>query len=254
MIRRLFALLGTTLAAAPSAAADLPPRCGYEVLQSFPHDRQAFTEGLFYLRDRLFESTGEVGRSTIREVRLEDGHVLRSVKTAPELFGEGIVNWKNELVSVTWKTQKGFRWDLRTFRKKSEFTYAGEGWGLTQDGARIIMSDGTPYLRFFNPSTMKETGKITVMLAGKPIRLLNELEWVKGEIYANVWHTNYILRIDPRTGAVRSVIDLAGLREQAEGNGPEDVANGIAYDAAKDRLFVTGKDWSKLFQIKVIGC
>ena len=228
--------------------------CGYEVQKTFPHDSAAFTQGLVYEDGQLLESTGQVGASTIRRVRISDGRVLQSVSVPEPLFGEGLTKWKNELVSLTWKGGKGFRWDAKSLRKTGEFSYAGEGWGLTHNGKQLILSDGTPELRFLNPVTMKVENTVTVTARGEPVSNLNELEWVNGEIYANVWMTDQIVTINPNTGAVRSVIDLAGLRQQIEARGPDAVLNGIAHDPATDRLFVTGKYWSKLFQVKLSGC
>src|SRR5271165_2819731 len=177
------------------------PIYGYDVVHIYPHDPTAFTEGLFYLNGFLYESTGLEGHSTIRKVRLETGEVLQKLDVPAQYFGEGIVNWKSHLVSLTWKSQVGFVYDLATFRKQREFPYEGEGWALTQDGRQLIMSDGTSELRFINPQTLKETRRLTVTLDGKPVRNVNELEWVKGEIYANVWQTDWIVRIDPHTGS-----------------------------------------------------
>src|SRR5262249_24071073 len=158
---------------------------------------------------------------------------------------------KRHLISLTWKTQVGFVYDLGTLKLRRKFAYSGEGWALTQDGKRLIMSDGTPDLRFLDPDTLKETGRITVTYDGKPLPYVNELEWVKGRIYANVWHTNMMILIDPASGAITGEVDLAGLLSPADSlPGPESVLNGIAYDAARDRLFVTGKNWPKLFEIR----
>lgn len=223
---------------------------GYRVVASYPHDSEAFTEGLFYLDGALYESTGLEGRSDIRKVRLEDGKVLRRVELPPHYFGEGIVPWKNQILSLTWQDGVGFRWRKEDFRKLGSFRYEGEGWGMTQDGAHIYMSDGTPQLRVIDPETFREIRRITVTYDGKPISYLNELEYVKGELLANVWLTSRIARIDPATGKVKGWIDLTTL-VQAQGLGDTDaVLNGIAYDAEKDRLFVTGKNWPKLYEIQ----
>ncbi|AHE52534.1 glutaminyl-peptide cyclotransferase [Sphingomonas sanxanigenens] len=256
MIGILLALLAGALAQ-PAEAAQPPAQpkvCGYTVERSFPHDADAFTQGLIYRDGNLIESTGLVGQSTIRRVRIADGQVLQRIDIPAGLFGEGITDWKNELVSITWQNGKGFRWDATSLRRKGEFAYPGEGWGITQDGRQLILSDGTPALRFLDPATMRETRRISVTVQGRPVRNLNELEYVDGAILANVWHSDYVLRIDPATGAVQAVIDLSGLREQAGAGGPEAVLNGIAYDKAGKRLFVTGKNWPKLFQIKLTGC
>lgn len=239
-----------TSACAPAAAAELP-RCGYRVLQTYPHDSQAFTQGLFYRDGFLFESTGLEGRSTIRKVRLADGETVRQVALPPTLFGEGIVDWGDEIINVTWRGEQGFRWKINGFARTGTFRYAGEGWGLTRDARSVILSDGTPRLRFLDPLTMRERRSVTVTADGKPVAQLNELEWVKGEILANIWQTDLIARIDPATGKVKAWIDLAALRALAgvRVGGTDDVLNGIAYDARTGRLFVTGKNWPKLFQI-----
>jgi glutaminyl-peptide cyclotransferase len=229
-----------------------PPIDGYRVVREYPHDPTAFTEGLFYLDGKLYESTGLNRMSTIREVRLEDGKVLRSVSLEPQYFGEGIVNWGKEIVSLTWQNGIGFRWNRADFRRTGEFRYMGEGWALTQDGKRIYMSDGTSELRVLDPATMAERRRIKVTYKGQPVERLNELEWVKGEIFANIWMGRRIARIDPAGGRVRGGIDLA-MRVAENGNGdPDAVLNGIAYDSKGDRLFVTGKNWAKLFEIRIV--
>ena len=223
-----------------------------EVVHTYPHDVGAFTEGLFYLNGYLYESTGLEEHSSIRKVRLETGEVVKKLDIAPQYFGEGIVNWKDHIIGLTWKTELGFVFDLASFKLERKFTYQGEGWGLTQDGKQIIMSDGTSQLRFLDPDTLKETHRVEVKLRGRPVSNVNELEWVKGEIYANVWQTNWVLRIDPADGRVVGVIDLKGLLKQSDiVAGKTDVLNGIAYDSKNDRLFVTGKDWPKLFEIRL---
>jgi glutaminyl-peptide cyclotransferase len=240
-------LLRTTL-----AAAEETPIYDYEVVHIYPHDPHAFTEGLFYLNGFLYESTGLKGQSSIRKVRLETGKVVQQIEVAPEYFGEGIVNWQRHLISLTWKTQVGFVYDLPTLKVQRRFQYPGEGWALTQDGKRLIMSDGSAQLRFLDPLTLAQTGRLSVTFRGQPLEALNELEWVKGEIYANVWQTNMIVRIDPTSGAVVGVVDLTGLLWPSDViSGQTDVLNGIAYDAAHDRLFVTGKNWPKLFEIRL---
>jgi glutamine cyclotransferase len=237
--------------AAPAQAA--VPTYGYEIVNTYPHDPQAFTEGLFYLNGFLYESTGLEHQSSIRKEKLETGEVVQKIDVPPQYFGEGIVNWKQRLVSLTWKTQVGFVYNLATFKLERKFSYPGEGWALTQDGKRLIMSDGTPELRFLNPDTLQETGRITVTYDGNPVRNVNELEWVKGRIYANVWQTNMMIFIDPKSGEITGVVNLAGLLSASDPlTGPDSVLNGIAYDAAHDRLFVTGKNWPKLFEIRVL--
>jgi glutamine cyclotransferase len=237
--------------ALPAQAA--VPVFGYEIVKTYPHDPHAFTEGLFYLNGFLYESTGLEGQSSIRKVQLETGEVVQKIDVPPQYFGEGIVNWKRRLISLTWKTQVGFVYDLATLTQERKFSYEGEGWALTQDGKRLIMSDGTAELRFLNPDTLQETGRIKVTYEGQPLRNVNELEWVKGRIYANVWETDMMILVDPASGAVTGIVNLAGLLSASERlAGPDSVLNGIAYDAAHDRLFVTGKNWPKLFEIRVL--
>jgi len=204
-----------------------------------------------YLNGVLYEGTGLEGHSSIRKVKLETGEVLQKRDIPEEYFGEGIIIWKDRLMELTWKGERGFIYDLTTFAPRGQFEYPGEGWGLTLDGKRIIMSDGTPQLRFWDPETLKETGRITVTDEGRPVSQLNELETVKGEVYANVYQTDRIARIDPSTGKVVGWIDLTGILPPADRTSETDVLNGIAYDAAGDRLFVTGKLWPKLFEIRL---
>jgi glutaminyl-peptide cyclotransferase len=228
------------------------PRYGYEIVHTYPHDATAFTEGLFYLNGFLYESTGLEEHSSIRKVRLETGEVLQKLAIPAQYFGEGIVNWHGHLISLTWKSHLGFVYDLDSFKLQRQFHYPGEGWALTRDDSEIIMSDGTPELRFLDPKTLKETHRIRVTIEGTPISNVNELEWVKGEIYANVWQTDWVLRIDPGSGQVIGIIDLAGLLKRKEiVRGQTDVLNGIAYDAKGDRLFVTGKNWPRVFEIRL---
>lgn len=254
MINALFATLLAFAQPAPApapAAPAAPPVYDIRVVRTYPHDRRAYTQGLVYLDGMLYESTGQIGSSTIRRVRLQDGRVLQSVPIPPGQFGEGIVNWRDEIVSITWTGGVGYRWDRRTLRQLGEWRYPGEGWGLTQNGAEIIMSDGTPELRFLDPATLAERRRVTVTVDGRPIDRLNELEWVNGEVFANIWHTSFIVRIDPASGRATGVIDLRPLVE--ENRGDEDaVLNGIAYDAARDRLFVTGKNWARLYEIDLM--
>jgi glutaminyl-peptide cyclotransferase len=230
-------------------------RYGYEVVHAYPHDPTAFTEGLFYDNGFLYESTGLEMHSSVRKVNLETGEVLQE-HTLPEVyFGEGIVKWKDKLYQLTYKTELGFIYDFNTLEKTGEFHYRGEGWAFTTDGTNIYMDDGTSHIRVWNPETLQETGRIDVTDAGYPVERVNELEWVKGEIYANVWQTDRIARIDPKSGKVVGWIDLTGLLSSAEtAQQPHavDVLNGIAYDAVHDRLFVTGKLWPKLFEIKLV--
>lgn len=250
-------LLAAALVSVPAGAA--VPVYGYRVVHAYPHDPSAFTEGLFYREGVLYESTGpthgETGAagSSIRRVRLETGEVLQRREIGPDYFGEGVVAAKGRLIELTWRSHVGFIYDLRTFRPEGRFSYSGEGWGLTTDGARIVMSDGTPFLRWLDPTSLKEIGRVEVTDEGRPVDNLNELEWVRGEIYANVWQTDRIARIDPKTGHVVGWIDLTGLLSPLARRFAEpDVLNGIAYDARHDRLFVTGKQWPLLFEIELV--
>lgn len=244
-------LLALLLGGCSPSLAQETPVYGYRIVRAYPHDPAAFTQGLFWRHGRLYESTGLHGRSTIREVRLEDGKVLRSVSLPPHHFGEGIVDRGDEIVSLTWQDQIGFRWRLSDFAQLGSFRYAGEGWGLTRDRTAIYMSDGTAQLRVLDPATLRERRRIEVTDRGRPVTSLNELEYVKGEILANVWMTSRIARIDPATGRVKGWIELDGLvRDTAAGE--DGVLNGIAYDAAGDRLFVTGKNWSRLYEIDLV--
>ncbi len=242
-------------ACGPATQAGSTPEYTYQIVHTYPHDRAAFTQGLFYLDGFLYESTGLEEQSSVRKVKFETGEVLQKHEIPGQYFGEGIVNWKDRLLELTWKAQTGFVYDLASFTPRSEFHYPGEGWGLTQDGKRIIMSDGSAQLRFWDPETLRETGRITVTDQGEPVAKLNELEWIKGEIFANVWETERIARIDPKSGKVVAWIDLTGLltpSDLMEGPLQTDVLNGIAYNAADDRLFVTGKRWPKLFEIRLV--
>lgn len=227
------------------------PVHGYRVVNIYPHDPEAFTQGLIFQDDALYEGTGLEGRSSIRKVRLETGEVLRIRRLDPELFGEGITAWDDTLVELTWQSGVAFVYDRATFRPLRRFRYTGEGWGLTQDGKHLIMSDGSASLRFLDPRSFREVKRIIVRDAGQPVMHLNELEWVRGEILANVWQTDRIARISPSDGRVRAWVDLRGLLDRHDA-ASVDVLNGIAYDAARDRLFVTGKLWPKLFEIKFV--
>ena len=244
---RVWAALFLFLVLAPPVQAETR----WKLVRAYPHDDKAFTEGLIWLDGSLYESTGNFGQSGLREVSLEDGAVKRSVPLAPIYFGEGVTNWGSELISLTWRNTVGFRWDRATFRQTGAFRYSGEGWGLTNDGARLIMSDGSAELLFLDPATLNETGRLSVTDKGRPVRMLNELEYVKGEILANVWMTDRIARIDPKSGNVIDWIDISRLTRSLKLSNYDAVPNGIAYDAKNDRLFVTGKYWPKLFEIRL---
>jgi len=241
--------IGFTASQQP-AGANLPT-FGYSIVRTYPHDPKAFTQGLQYADGALYEGTGEHGKSSIRRVKLETGEVLQKQEIPAEHFGEGIVLFNNELFQLTWQTHAAFVYDKNTFARKKQFSYPGEGWGLTTDGTNLIMSDGTNQLRVLDPATFVEKRRLAVSAAGVPVRQLNELEYVKGEIFANVWMTDYIARITADTGQVSGYIDLRGLLTPAQRE-KTDVLNGIAYDAAGDRLFVTGKWWPKVFEIRLV--
>lgn len=234
-------------------AAASAPVSGFEVVQSWPHDPNAFTQGLVYRDGKLYEGTGLNGQSSLREVELETGGVLRKRDLAQEYFGEGLDFFKGRLYQLTWRSHVGFIYDAASFQQVGQFDYPTEGWGLTDDGTSLILSDGTSTLRFLDPQTLAVQRTVTVTDDGRQVSELNELEYIKGEVYANVWRTDQIARIDPATGKVTGWIDLTGLLKDEDRTGNEDVLNGIAYDSAQDRLIVTGKRWPKMFQIHVVS-
>jgi glutaminyl-peptide cyclotransferase len=225
----------------------------YKVVHEYPHDPDAYTQGLIFLDGNLYEGTGRNGKSSIRMVELATGRVLQRYDLPAEYFGEGLTDWGSDLIELTWKAEKGFVYDRFSFSQRRTFTYKGEGWGLTHDAKQLIMSDGSPNLRFLDPQTFRETKRIQVTDEnGKPVLNLNELEYVRGQIYANIWETDRIARISPVTGKVLAWIDLTGIIDKSKLTDNDAVLNGIAYDAKGDRLFVTGKLWPKLFEIKVV--
>lgn len=227
------------------------PQYGYEVVHVYPHDPEAFTQGLIFREGKILESTGQEGRSTLRSVDLDSGQVIKKVDVAPQYFAEGVTLLDGKLYQLTWQHQLGFIYDYLTFNKIGQFTYEGEGWGLTNDGSYLILSDGSSRLRFIDPSSFRVVRTITVTDDGKSIRDLNELEYINGEIYANIWHDQRIATINPQTGAVTAWIDLSGILRKTEAPNEEAVLNGIAVDETTGRLFVTGKLWPKLFEIKI---
>jgi len=222
----------------------------HDVVRAYPHDPEAFTQGLVYRDGFLYESTGLNGRSSLRRVALETGRVVQRQSVDRRYFAEGLASWGPNLLQLTWDTGVGFVYDRASFRLLRTFTYAGEGWGLADDGRQLVMSDGTPTLRFLDPATFTVTRRITVREGAAPVDELNELEVVKGLIYANVWHSERIAIISPDDGRVVAWLDLSKLAPKKAISG-DAVLNGIAYDAAADRLFVTGKLWPQLFEIKV---
>ena len=252
----LFTLVMLAMAAPATAqlmmeSARPPARIDYTVVSTFPHDRGAFTQGLVYRDGFLYESTGLNGRSSLRKVELATGKVLQQVDVDAKHFAEGLTDWNGRLIQITWQTQTGFVYDLKTFKLEKTFTFPGEGWGLAHDGKHLILSDGTATLRFLDPKTYAEVRRVDVTYAGKPLAQLNELEMVDGELFANVWGTNFLVVIDPASGRVTGQVDLAGLLPEADRKPPIDVLNGIAWDAKGKRLFVTGKLWPKLFELRL---
>lgn len=240
--------------APPAAQTAAPvPTYGYRIVAEYPHDLDAFTQGLQFVDGVLYEGTGRNGASSLRRVDLETGEVLQSVTLPEAYFGEGIIAVDDRIIQLTWQSNVGFIYDRESFARQGEFTYPTEGWGITYDGATLLMSDGTSTLYRWDPQTLQEVGRIEVTDQGTPVVRLNELEMVNGEVWANVWQTDRIARIDPATGAVVGWIDLTGLLSAADRGGSEDVLNGIAYDAETNRLFVTGKLWPKLFEIKIVA-
>jgi glutamine cyclotransferase len=225
---------------------------GYRVVHTYPHDSSAFTQGLVMIGGMLYEGTGLNGRSSVRAMDLATGRVIQSVEVPAQYFGEGLTDWGGNLVELTWKAQRGFVYDRFSMRLVRTFAYKGEGWGLTHDRQHLIMSDGTAVLRFLDPVTFQVVRTLSVSDGGRPVMELNELEYIHGEIYANVWQTDRIARISPQTGKVIAWIDLNGLLAADERTDGNAVLNGIAYDQKSDRVFVTGKLWPKLFEIKLV--
>jgi glutamine cyclotransferase len=249
---RIFSSYRTLSAMILFAATRVFAADGYRVVHTYPHDPQAYTQGLVYVDGRLYESTGLNGRSSLRMDDLETGRALQTAPVPAKYFAEGLAAWGSTLVQLTWQSHIVFVYNRFSFRLLRTFRYEGEGWGLTEDGRNLILSDGSATLRFFDPQTFREVRRVVVKDQGTPVTQLNELEYVRGEIYSNVWHSDRIARISPATGRVLGWIDLSGLLPAGERSDPEAVLNGIAYDAAHDRLFVTGKLWPRLFEIKVV--
>lgn len=223
----------------------------YDVAAVYPHDKNAFTEGLVIEKGVLYESTGLYGNSTLHRIELETGKILQTYALPDQFFGEGITIFGDTIIQLTWQSHRGFVYDKRSFKLLREFTYPTEGWGLTNNGSTLIMSDGTATLYFLDPGTFEKIGQIEAHDTG-PVTNLNELEYVHGQVYANIWREDRIVVINPQTGQVNGWIDLTGINNQ-ENQGTENVLNGIAYDVESERLFVTGKMWSQLFQIKLIA-
>ena len=250
----LFLILALFAICLPAKAGPVEPiNYGYRILETYPHARDAFTQGLFFDDGALYESTGQYGASTLRKVDLETGAVLQQTALPQTHFGEGAAIVDGDIFVISWREKTAFRFDSEAFTLKSHHAYEGEGWGLTYDGEALIMSDGTAQLRFYNPLDFTEIRQLGVTLRGNPLPQLNELEWINGEIYANVWQTNAVVRIDPSSGAVTGVIDLRGLLSDEDFTpGETDVLNGVAWKGEKNILYVTGKNWPKLFKIELI--
>ena len=243
-----FCLLSLGIATlAPSQPTDT-----YQVIHSYPHDAQAFTQGLIYVDGHLYESTGLKGQSSLRMEDLETGKIDQFLEVPDKYFAEGLTNWGSTLIQLTWESHIALVYDRFSLRFLRTLPYPGEGWGLTQDGTHMILSDGTAALRFLDPETFREVRRVTVRDHGVPMTQLNELEFIHGQIYANIWHSDRIARISPATGRVLGWIDLTGLLPNADRSSPEAVLNGIAWDSVRDRLFVTGKLWPRIFEIKVV--
>jgi glutamine cyclotransferase len=232
-----------------AACAEVPVST-VRVVNTYPHDPNAFTQGLVISNGELFEGTGRNGESSLRRVALETGELLQRRNLSTQYFGEGITILNDHVYQLTWQSQLGFVYDRATFELQKTFFLPGEGWGITHDGTNLIVSDGTAQLRFLDPETLKEVKRITVSEDGLPTRNLNELEYIDGEVWANVWYTDFIVRIDPATGEITGKIDLTGLHPT---RGADDVLNGIAWDEASQRLFVTGKLWSSLYEVEVVA-
>jgi glutamine cyclotransferase len=235
----------------PDPAYAATPVYTYSIVKTYPHDPSAFTEGLFFLGGYLYESTGRYGQSSLRKIDLETGKILMRQDIPSQYFGEGITRWGDRIIMLTRQSGKGFIFDLGTFRKTGEFSYQTEGWGITFDGSQLIMSDGSSTLQFLEPGTFKIVKTLKVRDEGKPVRFLNELEYIQGEIWANIWRSKRIARISPRTGKVKSWIDLGGLDHTFDSRTAGE-PNGIAYDSEQGRIFVTGKLWPRLFEIRII--
>ncbi|MFD1787964.1 glutaminyl-peptide cyclotransferase [Sphingomonas floccifaciens] len=261
----LSALAALLIGAAPPQVQPAPPRpqvatpapapvplFRVEVVARYPHDASAFTQGLVWHDGSLFESTGKEGRSEVRHVALADGRVLMRRTIPAAQFGEGLARYGKTLVSLTWKDGIAYRWDATSLKPMGTRRYPGEGWGLATLGDTLVLSDGTPALRFLDPETLAERRRVSVTLRGKPIDQLNELEVVDGQVFANIWQTDYIVAIDPKDGHVTRIIDAGALTREVAARDPDAVLNGIAWDARHKRLFLTGKLWPTLFEVKLV--
>lgn len=255
-MKRLFTLLYLFLSCALPALAqaqDETPQYGYSVVNRYPHDINAFTQGLIYHQGYLYEGTGKNGLSSLSKIDLESGEVLQSERLSQRYFGEGIEVVADRIYQLTWRSHMVFVYDKNSFEQVGSHYNASEGWGLAFDGERLILSDGSDRLTFLDPETFTPQGSVQVTLNGNPVSQLNELEYIDGEVWANVWQTDFIVRIDPATGSVNSLLDLTGLSAQTQLGSNEAVLNGIAWDEQGQRLFVTGKHWAHLFEIELTG-
>lgn len=238
---------------APLFAQDNVSRYGYSIANAYPHSINSFTQGLVYHEGYIYEGTGKNGQSSLSKIRFEDGEVLMSKNLSRRYFGEGIEIVDDKIYQLTWQAHLVFVYDKETFELLDSHYNASQGWGLAYDGSSLVLSDGSATLQFIDPETFMPMRKVEVALAGNPISQLNELEYIQGEIWANVWQTDYILRINPENGEVNSIVDLTGLSNQTQLGSSEAVLNGIAWDEATERLFVTGKHWAHLFEIELVG-
>ena len=235
----------------PSMTPAEIPVYTYDVVNTYPHDPKAYTQGLVYYDDQLYESTGQYGSSSLRRVELKKGKVKKKIEIPKQYFAEGMTILDGKIYQLTWHERKGFVYDLKDFRLEKEFAYQGQGWGLTTDGHSLIMSNGSHELHFLDPATFQVQRTVSVFNDKMPLTHLNELEYIRGEIYANIWQSDRIVRLDPETGRILAWIDLTNLRPPETFDNTENVLNGIAYDSREDRLFVTGKRWPKIFEIRL---
>ncbi len=235
-----------------TAVPNAIPIYTYEIIHTYDHDPNSFTQGLIYEDGIFYEGSGLYGQSTLRKVDVETGDIIQMIELPEQYFGEGITTFDDELIQLTWQSQTGFVYDKESFELLQEFSYPTQGWGITHDGEKLIMSDGTANLYFWDPETLTEVSRVEVRDENGPVVRLNELEYVEGEVWANIWQTNRIARINPATGQVVGWIDLTGLLNPADVTQKVDVLNGIAYDDETDRLFVTGKLWPKLYEIELV--
>jgi len=232
-------------------SATVAKKVEWEVVDSYPHDPDAFLQGLLWYENGFYEGTGLNGKSSLRHVEFPSGKVLKKIDLPQEYFGEGVALVNDHLIQLTWQSHKGFVYERESFKKIREFSYPTEGWGLTYDGKNLILSDGSSSLFFLDPETFQTVRKIDVTMNGAPLRELNELEYIDGEIWSNVWQTDKIVRINPTTGLVTSYLDMTGILTRQYRTGNENVLNGIAYDAARKRIFISGKQWPRIFEIKL---